>query len=81
MMVWARIILVGGLVLTAVIWAVVEIREDDAKSVKTAIEKQNNEAAGRAHSERTDYDSCLARGGLWNFGAAKCDEPQSGRGD
>ncbi|VTZ59872.1 hypothetical protein EMEDMD4_1280059 [Sinorhizobium medicae] len=44
-------------------------REDSAQSAKTAIERQNNEAASRAHSKRNEYASCLAAGGLWNFGA------------
>lgn len=71
---WPRVI-IGGLVLAGLIWIVVEIREDGAQSVTTKIERQNNEAASRAHSKRTDYDSCLDAGGLWNFGAGECDGP------
>lgn len=69
---WPRII-IGGLVLAGLIWIVAEIREDGAQSVTTKIERQNNEAASHAHSKRTDYDSCLDAGGLWNFGAGECD--------
>ena len=69
---WPRLI-AGGLVLACILWLVVEIREDGAQSVTTKIERQNNEAASRAHSKRTDYDSCLDSGGLWNFGASECD--------
>ncbi|WP_245278342.1 hypothetical protein [Ensifer aridi] len=77
---WTKI-LGGVLVLAAITWAVLEIREDGAQSAKTAIERQNNEAANRAHSKRTDYDSCLAAGGLWNFGAGECDGPKKRRRD
>ncbi|MDX0849170.1 hypothetical protein GOD74_12190 [Sinorhizobium medicae] len=77
---WPKI-LGGVLVLAAITWVVVEIREDGARSAKTAIERQNNEAANRAHSNRNDYDSCLAAGGLWNFGAGECDGPQKHRRD
>ncbi len=71
---WPRII-AGGLALVGIIWLVAEIREDGARSVITKIERQNNEAASRAHSKRIDYDSCLDAGGLWNFGAGECDGP------
>lgn len=71
---WPRIV-IGGLALAGLIWLVVEIREDGAQSVTTKIERQNNEAASRAHSKRIDYDSCLDAGGLWNFGAGECDGP------
>jgi hypothetical protein len=74
MLPWSKI-LGGVLALAAITWVVLEIREDGAQSVKTAIERQNNEAASRAHSKRTDYDSCLVDGGLWNFGAGECDRP------
>ncbi|KQX55448.1 MULTISPECIES: hypothetical protein [unclassified Ensifer] len=71
---WPRI-LAGGLVLAGIVWLVAEIREDGARSVITKIERQNNEAASRAHSKRIDYDSCLDAGGLWNFRAGECDGP------
>ncbi|ANK73589.1 hypothetical protein FA04_13755 [Ensifer adhaerens] len=71
---WARVI-AGGLALAGLIWLVVEIREDGARSVTTKIERQNNEAASSAHSKRIDYDSCLDAGGLWNFGAGECNGP------
>jgi hypothetical protein len=71
----------GALVLAAVAWAVLQIREDGAQSTKNAIERQNNEAANRADTKRTDYDICLSSGGLWNFGAGECDGPPKRRGD
>lgn len=74
MLSWPRL-LIAGLALAAVAWFVVEIREDGARSVTAKIERQNNEAANRAHEKRIDYDSCLAAGGLWNFGAGECDGP------
>ncbi|RVQ57597.1 hypothetical protein CN244_30775 [Sinorhizobium medicae] len=39
---WPKI-LGGVLVLPAITWAIVEIREDGARSAKTAIERQNND--------------------------------------
>ncbi|WP_245269646.1 hypothetical protein M728_000395 [Ensifer sp. WSM1721] len=77
---WPKI-LGGVLVLAAIAWAVLEIREDGAQSIKNAVERQNNEAANRADTKRLDYDSCLAAGGLWNFGAGKCDGPKKRGGD
>ncbi|RVJ38531.1 hypothetical protein CN180_22160 [Sinorhizobium medicae] len=77
---WPKI-LGGVLVLAAITWAIVEIREDGARSAKTAIERQNNEAANRAHSKRNDYDTCLAAGRRWNFETGECDGPQKHRRD
>ncbi|WP_244563632.1 hypothetical protein [Ensifer aridi] len=74
MTLWPKL-LGGALLVAAIAWAVLQIREDGAESVKTAIERQNNEAASRAHSKRNDYDSCLAASWLWNFGAGECDRP------
>ncbi|WP_327226175.1 hypothetical protein [Sinorhizobium medicae] len=76
---WPKI-LSGVLVLAAITWTVLELREDGARSERTAIERQNNEAANRSY-EAHDYDSCLAAGGLWNFGAGECDGPQKHRRD
>jgi len=39
---WPKI-LGGVLVLAAITWVIVEIREDGARSAKTAIERQNND--------------------------------------
>jgi hypothetical protein len=41
---WPKI-LGGVLVLAAITWVVIEIREDGARSIKDAIERQNNDAA------------------------------------
>lgn len=73
-MLWPRLV-IAALVAAAVIWLVVEIRKDGAQSAISKIERQNNEAANRAHSKRIDYDSCLAAGKLWDFGAGECDGP------
>lgn len=71
---WLKI-LTGGLVLAAITWAVLKIRADGARSVLHAIESQNHEAANRAQEKRLQYDTCLASGGMWNFGAEKCRGP------
>ncbi|OHV85967.1 hypothetical protein [Ensifer sp. LCM 4579] len=71
---WPKI-LGGVLVLAAVTWAVLEIREDGARSVKQAIERQNNEAASQSDARRGDYDHCIDGGGVWDFGAGKCRRP------
>ncbi|MDX0605064.1 hypothetical protein GOD78_26980 [Sinorhizobium medicae] len=42
MVAWPKI-LGGVLVLAAITWVVLEIREDGARSAKTAIERQNND--------------------------------------
>ncbi|WP_162137863.1 hypothetical protein [Sinorhizobium fredii] len=68
---WPKI-LGGVLVLAVIAWAVLEIREDGAESVKNAIERQNNEAASQSDARRSDYDRCLDGGGVWDFGAGQC---------
>lgn len=65
----------------ALFWLYMEIRQGGADSVKTAIERQNNDAASSADDNRTAYDRCLDRGGLWNFGAGRCDGPSQSGGD
>jgi hypothetical protein len=76
---WGRL-LGGTLVLAALCWVVLQIREDGAQAVRNSIERQNNEAANSADAKRLDYDACSASGGLWNFGAGKCQRPaRSGR--
>jgi hypothetical protein len=77
---WPKLIL-AGFILAALAWAVIEIREDGAQSVKNSIERQNNEAAGQSDTARSSYDRCLDGGGLWNFGAQQCDRASSGRRD
>lgn len=71
---WSKILL-GGLVLAAITWAVLEIRADGARSVHQAIERQNNDAANRAQEKRLVYDSCLDAGRMWDFRAEKCRGP------
>nr|WP_234824734.1 hypothetical protein [Sinorhizobium medicae] len=52
---WPKI-LGGVLVLAAITWVIVEIREDGARSIKDAIERQNNDAASQSDADRSDYD-------------------------
>ncbi|WP_060530095.1 MULTISPECIES: hypothetical protein [unclassified Ensifer] len=68
---WARII-AGGLALAGLIWLVAEIREDGARSVITKIERQNDASGDAASNARSDFDLCLDRGGVWDYGAGKC---------
>ncbi|RVN79746.1 hypothetical protein [Sinorhizobium meliloti] len=77
---WPKI-LGGVLVLAAITWAVVEIREDGARSIKDAIERQNNDAASQSDADRSDYDRCLDGGRVWDFGARKCRGVAPGRRD
>ncbi|MDW9792149.1 hypothetical protein GOB42_15290 [Sinorhizobium meliloti] len=58
---WPKI-LGGVLVLAAITWVIVEIREDGARSIKDAIERQNNDAASQSDADRSDYDRCLDGG-------------------
>lgn len=69
MALWFKI-LGGGLVVAAISWTVLQIREDGARSVTQAIERQNNEAGARADDGRSDFDMCPDR--LWDFGAGRC---------
>lgn len=77
MLPWVKI-LGGAFALAALAWAVLQIREDGAQSVKQAIERQNNEAALQSAARRSDFDRCLDGGGLWDFGTGKCRGPQAG---
>ncbi|AEG04227.1 hypothetical protein SinmeB_1306 [Sinorhizobium meliloti BL225C] len=67
---WPKI-LGGVLVLAAITWVIAEIREDGARSMKDAIERQNNEAASQSDAGRSDYDRCLDGGRVWDFGAGR----------
>ena len=62
----------GLLLIAAVAFAVLQIREEAARSVTQTIERQNNEAALQSAARRSDFDRCLDGGGLWNFGAGEC---------
>lgn len=55
---WPKI-LGGVLVLAAITWVIVEIREDGARSIKDEIERQNNDAASQSDADRSDHDRCL----------------------
>ena len=44
MLAWLRLV-IGGLILAAAAWLILEIREDGARSVTAKVERQNNEAA------------------------------------
>lgn len=78
MMFWGRI-LGSGLVLAAVFWAVLAIREEGAQAVRHSIERQNDEAADRADAKRRAYDACLGSGGVWDFGTGRCDRLEARR--
>ena len=74
---WGKFL--GGLLMCAALsWAVLEIRENGAQTVRNSIERQNNEAADSADAKRFDYDACSVSGGLWNFGAGKCERSARG---
>lgn len=45
-------------------------RFDGASNATTKIERQNNDAASDADSDRTRFDACPS--GLWDFAARKC---------
>lgn len=74
---WPRII-AGGLALAGILWLVAEIREDGAQSVTTKIERQNNASGDAASNARSDFDLCLDRGGVWDYGAGKCRRSPAG---
>ncbi|AHK42205.1 hypothetical protein OV14_0040 [Ensifer adhaerens OV14] len=78
MLPWPKI-LGGVLVLAAITWAILEIREDGAQSFRASIERQNNASATSAGDARSDYDLCLDRGGVWDFAASKCRRSAAGR--
>ncbi|MCM5691610.1 hypothetical protein M8037_23080 [Sinorhizobium meliloti] len=71
----------GVLVLAAITWVAVEIREDGARSIKDAIERQNNDAASQSDADRSDYGRCLDGDRVWDFGARKCRGAAQGRRD
>ncbi len=75
---WPRII-AGGLVLAGIVWLVAEIREDGAQSVITKIERQNDASGDAASNARSNFDLCLDRGGVWDYGARKCRRSSAGR--
>ena len=80
MMPWPKMIL-GVAAAPAHIWLYTEIRNQGAEGVRFSIERQNNDARNAADDARSAYDRCLDGGGLWNFGAGRCDGPAPRRGD
>lgn len=42
-------------------------------STETKIERQNNEATGKALDAARSYDECLDAGGMWTFRTGKCE--------
>ena len=80
MMPWPKMIL-GVAAAAALIWLYTEIRNQGAEGVRFSIERQNNDARNAADDARSAYDRCLDGGGLWNFGAGRCDGPAPRRGD
>lgn len=65
----------------ALIWVYAVILHQGAEGVRISIERQNNEARNSADDARSAYDRCLDDGGLWNFGAGRCDGSAPRRGD
>lgn len=42
-------------------------------SIETKIERQNNEATGKALDAAHSYDQCIDAGGVWTFRTGKCE--------
>lgn len=42
-------------------------------STETKIERQNNEATGKALDAAHSYDECIDAGGMWTFSTGKCE--------
>lgn len=42
-------------------------------NTETKIERQNNEATGKALDAAHSYDECIDAGGVWTFRAGKCE--------
>lgn len=73
---WFKIAVVAAGLL-ALVGAYHAIRQQGADGALVKIERQNNGAGNQADDARSAYDRCLDSGGLWNFGAGKCDGPSS----
>ncbi len=48
-------------------------KRDGKASTETKIERQNNEATGKALDAAHSYDECIDAGGVWTFSAGKCE--------
>lgn len=46
---------------------------DGSSGVKTEVERQNNEATGKALDAARSYDECIDAGGVWTFRTGKCE--------
>ncbi|MDH0126697.1 hypothetical protein N7376_22225 [Brucella intermedia GD04153] len=42
-------------------------------SIETKLERQNNEATGKALDAAHSYDECIDAGGVWTFRTGKCE--------
>ncbi len=65
-------------ILLAIVSALVWIYRQGGNDVRTAIERQNNEAGDQSDRARSDYDACVDGGGVYDFGARKCRRPAPG---
>nr|WP_312826011.1 hypothetical protein [Brucella anthropi] len=48
-------------------------KRDGKASTETKIERQNNEATGKALDATHSYDECIDAGGVWTFRTGKCE--------
>ncbi|GLR55121.1 hypothetical protein KYK30_31715 [Shinella yambaruensis] len=80
MIAWPKVIM-GVAIAGALIWLYAEIRAGGARDITSKFERRNNDARNAADDARSAYDRCLDGGGLWNFGAGRCDGPAPRRGD
>ncbi|MHC2573958.1 hypothetical protein [Rhizobium leguminosarum] len=72
--------IIAGIAALAAIGIVIhKIRQSGADSVRSTIERQNNEAGNAADEGVLDYDACRDAGRVWDFGAGRCVGPAPGR--
>lgn len=48
-------------------------KRDGRASIEAKIERQNNEATGKALDAAHSYDECIDAGGVWTFRTGKCE--------
>jgi hypothetical protein len=68
--------LAGGLLLayvTIVPWARHTARQEGADAMRSAVERQNSEAATTARAARARVYACDAAGGTWDISKGACD--------
>ncbi|MBB3980088.1 hypothetical protein GGQ64_005335 [Rhizobium azooxidifex] len=80
MNIWPRV-LIGVAIAAALIGLYSIIYDQGAESVRTGIERQNNEAGNSADLARGAYDRCRDRGWVYQFDTGKCVRPTQGRGN